>query len=193
MGSLRLFFAAPIPDEVRSAAARIQDELRPQGRQVKWVEPENVHLTLKFLGATEAERVDALAACARAVGGQTAPMELVLAGLGAFPNIRRPRAVWIGLQAGQEPLAELARALEDALAAQCGVFREERRFSGHLTIGRVKSPQPQPELAAALAEGQDLAVGRFRLDAFGLYRSELQRAGPVHTLLHRLALGATPH
>jgi len=192
MGDLRLFLAAPIPDDLRLKIAGIQDELRPNARQVKWVEPENLHLTLKFLGATDAEQVGGLAACAEAVAARIAPMELVLAGLGAFPNARRPHTVWIGLQAGQEPLAELAEALEEALARECGVPREERRFGGHLTIGRVKSPEPQPRLTTALAEGGDRAIGGYRLDAFDLYQSELRPTGPLYTLLHRFALTATP-
>ncbi len=188
MARLRLFFAAPIPDDIRTHMALIQDELRPNAQQVKWVEASNIHLTLKFLGAVDEAAVSALCECAQCAAKGAAAIDVLLKGLGAFPNLRRPRAVWIGVQDGAEALAALARSLEDMLGAHCGIEREQRPFRAHLTIGRIRSPRPSAELAEALQAREGLEVGKFSVGAFGLYRSDLRPTGPVYTCLRSFEL-----
>ncbi len=144
---LRLFVAVELGEEALRALASLQDALRRRGLDgLRWVRPEGVHLTLKFLGETPAERVPAIQeALGEAVSG-TPPHVLRLNGLGTFGSRRSPRVLWVGLEGDLEDLRRLQGRVEAALA-RLGFPREDRAFSPHLTLARVR-----PENAAALSE-----------------------------------------
>lgn len=144
---LRLFVAVELGEAALAALASLQEDLRRQGLEgLRWVRPEGVHLTLKFLGETPAERLPAIeAALGRAVAG-VLPHVLRLDGLGTFGSRRSPRVLWVGLQGDLEELGRLQQQVESALA-QAGFPKEDRRFSPHLTLARVR-----PETAGALSE-----------------------------------------
>jgi 2'-5' RNA ligase len=186
-GSVRTFVAVHIPDSVRRDIGALVDGLRPfSGSDVKWVRPESLHLTLKFLGDVEQERIGAVAdAIEKAVSGQAA-FDLVLGGTGAFPNPRRPNVLWIGVPRGAEPLASLAGAVETALA-ELGFEREKRPFSAHLTVGRVRPPGNAGKTVERMTE-TGFECDSFRIDAVQLMKSDLQRSGAVYTTLRTLKL-----
>jgi 2'-5' RNA ligase len=149
---------------------------------------ENLHITLKFLGGVDGERIAALVESLRAaVDGQRAfPLEIV--GLGAFPSAMRPRVLWAGVADGLEPLTTVAGRVEAAMAAQ-GFPPEERGFSPHVTLGRVREPRRAPALTEALAAGATRPFGRVAVEAIALMRSDLSPRGARYSELASLPLG----
>ncbi len=186
---MRLFVAVNLPTEVRERLAAVQDRLRRAQADVSWVRPENIHLTLKFLGETEEKQLErirpALAEAARA----GAPFSIQVSGVGSFGG-RVPRVVWVGVENGAEPLTELARQVEGALA-QVGVPKEKRGFTAHLSLGRVRSPRNAEALLATLGEARAERFGTAPVAHFELMQSQLHPSGSVYTVLDRFPLGST--
>jgi 2'-5' RNA ligase len=182
---LRLFIAVPLTGEVRAQAAACVDALRAAGADAAWLKPETLHVTLRFLGATPADRVPALEKALDAAVHGRSPFTLTLDHLGVFGPSRAPKVVWAGVGEGLEPLKSLAGAVEEALAAQ-GFAREERPFAAHLTLGRLRSARN----AAALVEALERADLRWTLpvDRLILYSSKLGPGGSVHTPLRERRL-----
>lgn len=191
--NLRLFIALEPPDLVRRRLAALQGELqRAAGRtaeEVKWVAPDNVHLTLQFLGAVPEERLAAVQEAVAQAAAEAAPLELTVMGAGAFPNARRARVLWAGLGGDLAPLSALAAALGRRLAP-LGFPPEERPFSAHLTLGRARDARGLPGLAAALAHAGGGAEARWRAGEVVLFRSHLSPRGPRYEALSRAPLGA---
>ena len=187
---VRLFFAVAIDAAARAAVLDIRDVVRREtGRtQVKWVEEENVHLSLKFLGDTPSDRVPRITDVACEVAERHSAFHFALRGVGAFPDARAPRVIWIGLSAGCEPMAALATDLERSLAQAALAELEGRPFAAHLTLGRVREPLRDDALAEAIGVASELEAGRVRCDHLLLMRSELSRQGPTHSVLRRFDL-----
>ncbi len=140
MPTIRTFIAVDLPAEIKTQIGQIVSPLRPLCRSIRWVRSEGLHLTLKFLGEIEQDQLpEIFTALETALSGRPS-FGFRLSGLGGFPNLRRPRVLWIGVPQGHEPLRELAGVVEKALIP-CGFAPEKRPFSAHLTIGRVRSPQ----------------------------------------------------
>jgi 2'-5' RNA ligase len=156
-------------------------------RDVAWVARHNVHLTLKFLGAVEAARRDAVARALADAAAGCSCFDLTVRGLGAFPTSTRPRVLWAGLDEGAAPAAALARRVDQALVA-LGFAPEPRPFAAHVTLGRVRAPRANPRLAEALAESG--AFGRQRVDRLVLMHSQLSPRGPRYTELATAPLAA---
>lgn len=186
---LRLFFAVPVSEAVRETVVEVQKELRQTGAAVKWVERENVHFTLKFLGDTAEERIPALVETARGVAARTAPFEVKVQGLGYFPEGRRPQVIWAGCTVGGEEFAALGHDLDMALAAAGLAEADRRPFVPHLTLGRVRGGRNLRELAEALAANAERELGAMRVERFLLMQSELRREGPVYAEVGRFELG----
>jgi 2'-5' RNA ligase len=190
--TLRCFVAIDLSPEVRAAVARAQLRIRKAapGADVRWSDPEQFHLTLKFLGAVPEERVPAVSSALEPVAATAAPIALGAAALGAFPSLRRPRVLWAGLTAGVAELAALAASVDGAVAA-LGFPREARPFSAHLTIGRVRSPRGGGALAAAVEGAGAAAFGSWTASELVLYESRLRPAGALHVPVtrHRLRGG----
>jgi RNA 2',3'-cyclic 3'-phosphodiesterase len=186
--SVRTFIAVEISSEVRIRAGRLIARLAAAGADVRWVKPEHMHLTLKFLGDVDLrEMPDVCAAVARAVS-PLPPFNLRIAGTGAFPNATNPRTVWLGADEGVEEIAELEERIGVALA-DLGFRREQRRFRPHLTIGRVRhADQGMNELAQVLEEHKDYLAGVIDVDEVVTLSSELDRSGPTHEPLATAAL-----
>jgi 2'-5' RNA ligase len=173
---------------MRAVLAAAAAELRPLARDVSWVAPDNLHLTLKFLGSVDEARVPALVEALAAAAAGQAPYDLVLRGLGAFPSATRPRVLWAGAADGAERTADLA-ARVDAVLAELGVPREARAYTAHVTLGRVRVPRAQPALARALAAERGRELGRLRVERLTLMRSDPGRSGARYTALADVPLG----
>jgi 2'-5' RNA ligase len=167
--------------------AGIQEALRHCLRAVKWVEPENLHLTLKFLGEVPQEQIPAVQEALDRVARQHSPLEPEVSGLGAFPDSRRPRVVWAGVTEGREALIRLALHLNRELA-HLGIAAEARPFAGHVTLGRIRQLQPAPLLERQMQACSGARFGRRPVSEFCLVQSLLRPAGPVYTILRRFAL-----
>ena len=183
---MRLFVAADLGEAARAALdveqQRIREALGPS-TSLKWVKPEQAHLTLVFLGNVDDTKAPAII---EAMGEdiQGAPFEMALEGIGVFPSRGAPRVLWIGIGAGAAKLAALQRAVAARVAA-LGIAVEERAFHPHLTLARWKASRPadrEPALKAAARPG---AIARTRVERTTLYQSRLSSSGPAYTPLSR--------
>ena len=192
-GTWRLFIAVELPEEALRAIERLQDGLvrTMPGDAVRWVRPEGIHLTLKFLGDVPREQIDGIqAALGEAVRGHP-PFALRAEGLGAFPNTRRPRVVWVGVEGDVRRLKELRNDVEEHVAP-LGYPTEDRSFTPHLTLGRVQRDASRRELDAIGMAVETNTVGelaRWQVDAVSLMRSELKPTGAVYTEVFAAGLG----
>ena len=188
--SIRGFIAVEITPDVRRRASELIAALRAAAADVRWVAPESMHLTLKFLGDVPEETIAKVADAARQAAEKFAPFELELRGAGAFPTVNRPRTVWLGGGEGDATMAQLAAALDKALKP-LGFPKENRPFSTHLTIGRIRNPSPQlRDLGELLRQQADFAAGRIAVNEIILFSSDLKPTGPIYTALARLPLAA---
>ena len=176
---MRLFTAITLPQDVIVALARLMDRLRPTAR-VNWSSISNLHITTKFIGEWPKERLDELTAALQALP-EREPIPIEVRGLGFFPNPHSPRVFWAAVHAGPE-LAALARATDQALQL-LGVPAEQRPFSPHLTLARIKEPVPVQGLRQAIASLPSTEFGAFTADRFHLYLSQLNPGGSVYTRL----------
>jgi len=181
MTEVRTFVAVDFPPAVKTQINQIIHRLKPLGSMIRWVRPEGLHLTLKFLGEIPQEQLAAVyQAVERGVVG-IAPFAFVLTELGAFPNLRRPRVLWLGVLRGQESLKKLQEQVEAQLA-ECGFPKEKRQFSPHLTLGRVKSLhgiQPLLERISSLSFQSD----EIPVTAVKVMRSQLKPSGAEYSEL----------
>ena len=183
---LRTFIALPLPAEWIALLEEVIYELDSEASGgVRWVRPSGIHLTLKFLGATDATLTPRiLDGLLESVGGAPAPA-LSLSGLGTFPNRNNPRVIWAGVSGDMEALANLQQRVE-TLAVGLGWAPERRPFRPHLTIGRVRDRIPTPVQRRLVAAISNCAVPRlasWRPDAVRLYKSELTPRGAIYTNL----------
>ena len=194
---MRIFIGIDLEDEIRTKIARFLEGVRGFAPDARWVRPESLHITMKFIGEQKPEQVEAISQRLGRVEGSA--MEIRLSGHGFFPTVKSPRVFWIGIQAGPE-LAALATNI-DAAVSELGVPREDRAFSPHLTLarggGRSGSPKcrkddaPNPTFAALekrLTAMGDLDFGTMTAREFILYQSQLSPKGSKYTKLERFAL-----
>jgi 2'-5' RNA ligase len=179
--------AVEVPEAVLKALERVQAELDTRGVRARWTRPTNLHLTLKFLGATPTGRVEAAAAALRSAAAAHDPFVLTAAGIGVFPNPHRPRVLWAGLAGAVGALARLQAEIDRALEA-VGFPCEARGFHGHLTLGRFAEGAGGGGIAAAVADHAAARFGSFDVRELVLFKSDLQPRGPVYTALARAPL-----
>lgn len=186
---MRLFVALEIPPAVRENLAGFIRELRAIAPQQKWVRPENLHVTLKFIGEAPPEKLDGIrVALAGVRSDQEAALEF--RGLGFFPNEKHPRVFWVGIAASAN-LQGLAADIDQALE-KLGVPREQRPFSPHLTLARFEAPKLPEKLRLAIQENATRDFGSLRTGEFHLIESKLKPSGAEYTTLEtfRFAAGA---
>jgi len=182
---VRLFVSLDMPDAVRTAIKSLMGELKPLDDSWKWVRAENLHVTLKFLGEVAPDKLGKIVEALR-----TAPtpglVALKFQGMGFFPNERRPRVLWVGMDSPPS-LIGLAAAVEAALAG-VGLAREERHFTPHLTLARSKSAAASPKLRKAIATLLARQFGMMDASTFHLVESRIKSAGPEYTALESFPL-----
>ena len=192
MGKTRTFIGVDIGDAIRASATALIKELAKTGAAVKWVTPESMHLTLLFLGEVDDRELHAVCKAVKEVAAGEPPFPLRVSGLGAFPTARRPKILWAGIVEGVEPLQRLNAALEERML-DLGCYRkEERGYSPHLTLGRVKGDADSFTMAAEIPKRLAWEGGRFAVEEVLVYSSEMDRDGPVYTVIGRAALSAQP-
>jgi RNA 2',3'-cyclic 3'-phosphodiesterase len=190
---MRLFVAVEIHPAVAAEAGRVVDVLRTRAQaqsraaRVTWVTADRMHLTVRFIGQVDDGQAAAISE-ALAAPVAVRPFELTLAGTGAFPPRGAPRVLWAGLESGRNHLLELERAVTARLAP-LGIPREDRPYSPHLTLARVREPAGL-RTAALLDELTDHAFGTTPVEAITLFESRLSPKGPTYVPLMRSALQA---
>lgn len=187
----RLFVAIDLTERTRGVVRAAQAAARDAGFAARWIEPSSAHLTLKFLGDTDHTLVAPLCATLRGIGAHHSPFSLRTGSVGAFPNERHPRVLWLGLAGDLAPLLAVQRAIDTALVP-LGFPREARPFRPHLTLGRPREGGAMPPIGAlATAQGALGAVAvSFPVTSILLIRSELGRGGARYTTLCTLPLAS---
>jgi 2'-5' RNA ligase len=188
--NIRAFIALPLDPVLAAEIRKVQQRLDAPGGAVRWISPEQLHLTLQFLGTVAADRLDDLAAALRraCAHADAAPFRIALEGAGCFPNTKSPRVVWIGIQGDVEPL----RKLQEQIARETqhfGDHAEERAFLPHLTIGRVKAFGLEARKAGQAIELASVPkLGEWTVHQVLLVRSELAADGARYTTLGSVSL-----
>lgn len=185
---IRTFIAVPLGDALKRELTRDVRALSLAAPRVKWANPDNLHLTLRFLGdVKEPDLQELFDALEDAVSGLS-PFAVEVAGIGAFPNWRHPRVVWAGCGEGSDDAVRLAEAVEEAVR-DLGYDPEKRPFSPHFTLGRVKFPADAEGLEPAAARLADKSYGFLDVDSAVVFMSDLRRHGPVYAPMFTAALG----
>ena len=195
---MRLFIALELPPELRRAASAVQKELKPCGANVKWVETDNMHLTLKFLGEVEETGLGGIKQSLSAACEAYSPLRLGVRGCGSFPPKGNPSVVWLGLSGDLQVLARLAADIESSMEKR-GFEPEKRPFKPHLTLGRVRRPRGKKkppaddlqrlrELKRSIAGLGGYKGPDFAADRVILMMSTLTPDGPVYEPLHTVNL-----
>jgi len=187
MEKIRSFIAIEVPPELKARLEELQRELRRTDADVKWVRPEGIHLTLKFLGSILREDIEKISMAIGPVISGFEPFEIRLFGMGSFPTSRNPRVIWVGVDRGKEEVSSLQRAIEDKMA-KLSFPSENRPFSPHLTLGRVRSGRGKLMLSQAIEANKEVEVGTFWARKVFLYQSELKPSGAVYTKLKELGM-----
>ena len=188
---LRSFIAIELPEEAKEGLARLRKELeRDEHRFVKWVDPKGIHLTLKFLGNIPSERVTEITEAVQKAAQGISPFLLEISGLGAFPSLKQVRVFWVGITGEVDKLSKLQQDIDSALTV-LGFAREERPFTPHLTLARIREGTSPPqrrsfgELVGSTAFEDKYPV---QVRAVRLMRSQLTPAGAVYTCLSVVGL-----
>jgi RNA 2',3'-cyclic 3'-phosphodiesterase len=189
---MRAFIAIDLPPEIKDYLGRIEERLKASGADVKWVSPANIHLTLKFLGEIDEQKKAALIGIIEDIAKDKTAFSLRLSSAGAFPDIKYPRVIWIGIDEGNAEVLKIAEELEEKIE-KIGIPKETREFSSHITIGRVKSGLNRLKLAEGIA-GIDQELGGKHLELpvgkITLFKSTLSSKGPAYEPLHETSLRA---
>lgn len=184
---IRTFIALPVSGSPVEAVNAMIGDMEEAGMSAKWVEPQNMHLTLKFLGDLPRTRIQPLAdAVRRAVQGEPR-FEVVLLGAGAFPSPARPRVLWAGVREGADRLARLSRSIDESTVAS-GFAPADKAFRPHLTIGRARGESVGVRAADIISRYSDALWGTVAADCVHVVASVLKPSGPVYTSLARIPL-----
>lgn len=190
---MRTFIAIELPDEIKNSLARIQSQLKTSGADVKWVEPGNIHLTLKFLSEIDEKKLDKIIEILKDITKNKNYFHIRISSLGAFPKMNFPRVIWVGIDEGDTESKEIAKELEQNLA-KIGIPKESRPFSSHITIGRTRSTLNRDKLVQGLKTIED-NFGKenfsFRVTKITLFKSTLTPKGPIYEVLHNASLRTT--
>jgi len=179
---IRAFVALKLPESTISSIKRIQEDLKPYRFPVRWVRPEKIHLTIKFFGEIEESDINKIGTAMSNCAGSYEPFSLSARGVGVFPGITRPRVIWTGISGEASLLSALQNDLENRFE-EIDFKREDRPFSGHLTIGRFRERADSGKLIEALRKFQSFESETFIAGELYLYKSDLRSEGPVYTEL----------
>jgi 2'-5' RNA ligase len=181
---VRCFIAIGLPDQIKAGLRELQAQLKSGGQtSIKWVDPYSIHLTLRFLGGVDAAQITPITAATEEAVRGVAPFSLKVEGLGAFPNLRRVQVVWVGVSGEVDRLVHLHQRIENNLA-QLGFAPENRRFTPHLTLARVRDRASSGEregLGELIAATKFEAAPSFPVAAVSLMKSQLTREGAIYS------------
>jgi len=185
---IRSFLAIELPKPILRKIEEVQGDLRSTRADVRWVNPEKIHLTLKFFGNIEESRIEPIFKSIEEPIRNTLPFSLEVRGVGAFPHLRNPRVIWMGLVDGREALVSFQKQIETQLE-KIGFQPEDRPFHPHLTLGRMKSSRGKEELVGRIERHKEEEFGDFQVERVILFKSDLKPSGPIYTLLKEIKLG----
>lgn len=186
---MRLFFAILLADHTKHRVSLIQETMKRAlaGQRIAWVKEENLHLTLRFLGEQDEHGMQKAVEAGETVARQQVPFRFVVRGAGVFPDTRRARVLWVGIEEPVEPLYLLAQSLEHELRER-GFPAEEKPFRSHITLARVKEPPPASVIEKLLASLPTESLGVVEVRSFVLMQSVLHPDGSQYTPLREFLL-----
>ncbi|MCK9430280.1 MAG: RNA 2',3'-cyclic phosphodiesterase [Candidatus Omnitrophica bacterium] len=189
---MRAFIAIELPAKIKDALIGIQHKLNTEKIRISWVKPQNLHLTLKFLGDISPEQLEKIKTTAKKIADNSGGFKVKLRKLGVFPNLRAGQIIWVGTDEAPSSLKQLAQQLETGLA-ESGIPKELRPFCAHITIGRIKNRPAASDLQKALdrVKINTSDPGEFNCEKVILFESTLGPGGPVYTALKELNLKIT--
>ncbi|MFP3867027.1 MAG: RNA 2',3'-cyclic phosphodiesterase [Desulfobacteraceae bacterium] len=185
---IRAFLAIDLPGSLQKGLTQVQEQLKKSGADVRWVPVGNIHLTLKFFGSINETEAAAIGAAAQEIAQEYTPFDLQVAGAGAFPSIKSPRVIWLGITGQTEILAHLFNRLEQSFAT-LGYLPESRKFNPHLTLGRVRSPKGREKLTSMFGELTLPIFPVFQVKKLTLFRSNLTPHGAVYCPVQTINVG----
>jgi len=188
--TIRTFIALELPPAVISLLHKVQQDLKRINIGARWVRPENIHITLKFLGDINPGDIDKIGAAMTAAAIEFPPVTLTVRGIGVFPGIKRPRVIWVGLGGGIRSLLSLQSRLEQELAG-AGFPKDKRSFKAHLTLGRIKQSVNPAVIRQMISEYATLSSDDFSCNQVILFKSDLKPSGAVYSKLKQTNLGMT--
>jgi 2'-5' RNA ligase len=183
---MRTFIAVELPENIKNKIGELQAPLKRTDAFVSWVKPENIHITLKFLGEVPEEKMNEVFSATEAALKETKRFKMNLKRMGAFPDFRRPRVIWVGTGKGGEELLSMANKIEEEME-KIGYPKENRKFSPHFTIGRVKSPKNIEKLME-LVKSTDFETEDIGVNEVTVMKSQLHPAGAIYTSLKKIPL-----
>ena len=186
--NIRSFIAIELPQEIIETIKKLQEQLRKYRLNVRWVRPENIHLTLKFLGDISEADIAPITGTLKAAADTVKPFHLKGQGLGIFPAMNRPRVIWLGVSGDVEILKKVQLCVEEGLE-QRGFPKEGRPFQAHLTLGRVKGSLDKRILLETIEQFGNFESDSFTAKSVILFHSNLQRNGAVYTKLADVPFG----
>jgi 2'-5' RNA ligase len=186
--TIRTFIAIQLTQDIHDKLKRLQSDLAPSMPDVRWTKYGNIHLTLKFLGDIQISRVDKIVDSLKEIAAQSSPFTMNLTGVGAFPNCRKPRIVWVGTEKGTDELIKLAKSVEFSMK-KLGFPREKRPFRPHLTVGRIRTLKKPDITTKALEQCSVGKIGDMPVERLSFVKSQLNPAGSIYTSLAELPLG----
>jgi 2'-5' RNA ligase len=190
---MRTFIAIELPEEIKKALSKLQEQLKSAQADVKWVLAQNIHLTLKFLGEIDEEQLDKIVKILESISTEKSAFSIRLSSVGAFPKTNYPRVIWAGIDKGDSETKDMAKLLDEKIA-EIGIPAEDRPFSSHITIGRVRSGLNREKLASELNSsinefGQENLC--FQVRKVTLFKSTLTPKGPLYEILKEVNLTTT--
>ena len=188
--TIRTFIAFELPPAVIALLRGVQQKLKRLNLRARWVRPENIHLTLKFLGDIQPGDVDRIGVAMADAAGEFGPFSLAVKGLGVFPGIKRPRVIWVGIGGDTHALLALQNRLEEKLAP-LGFPAEKRAFKAHLTLGRIKHAGNPEIIRQIINDLSDLNSEDFILKQLILFKSDLKPSGAVYSYVKQAKLAKT--
>lgn len=188
MARKRTFLGIDVGDEIRDRLVSLQEKLAIDAQDVKWVEPENLHITLLFLGDVETrETIEICRAAQKAIQAMPA-FAMSVEGVSCFPNIRRPRTLWVGVGAGAKEVGAIHDAIEAPLLDMGNYRRETRGYTPHVTLGRVRGERTNDALSKAILKHQKWSAGEVAVNEVEIMTSNLTADGPIYTVVGRAKL-----
>lgn len=184
---MRLFIALPLPTQIEEFLGKIIFTLKQKPGRVKWVTPKNIHLTVKFLGDTEENKVNSIIESIKSIASKHQSVECTIDRIGGFPDIKRPKVIWAGTRDNIDKLEAIAADIEDKMTS-LGFERENRRFKSHLTLGRIRDNRYIAELTEYL-ENYMFPPETVLFNSIVLFKSTLTPKGPIYERLYEAELG----
>lgn len=188
--TIRSFIAIELNQEIQQELGNLQAQLRKSDADIKWVKPENIHLTLRFLGNIDSSQIVDIKKVLNNLSTQTQSFQMNLSKIGAFPNLNYPKVIWVGVEEGKNQLIEINENLESRLEKN-GFSRENRSFHPHITLGRVKSQKNRDRLKFQIQSINFLSKNKMIAQKITFFKSILAPEGSIYASLHEATFTRT--